>query len=388
VTLFSENIFYFSDHSNEIVECDSCGVSVHEACYGIQEGGSIASNASAASTEPWFCEPCMAGVHQPHCEVCPNIGGIYKETDVGNWVHLVCALYIPQVSFFDPERITRATRKSVPKLIRTQWGIDEIFDKISYRKGASVIRMLHSVLGEEVFTKGIRVYMQTYKYSNACTQDLWDSLRSVSEVDCWINNVGFPIIKVSLQSRIHDEVVMVTQERFSAAHKCNDGLLWHVPVSASIQAATEGDEVPSIITLPTVVLTERSLELPIPAGVKFSVSKGSFVKSVTRKSVPKLIRTQWGIVESHKNDSGEKSVTGKPLLYWPGLKNEKKWTKLKQFKRESQGLQYKSRFLCMETCYNSYEAMSPHHNLARYCIKASCPEQKEENIHQVRSSSH
>ena len=82
---------------------------MHEACYGIQEGGSIASNASAASTEPWFCEPCMAGVHQPHCEVCPNIGGIYKETDVGNWVHLVCALYIPQISFFDPERITRAT---------------------------------------------------------------------------------------------------------------------------------------------------------------------------------------------------------------------------------------------------------------------------------------
>ena len=58
--------------------------------------------------------------------------------------------------------------------------IDEIFDKISYRKGASVIRMLHSVLGEETFTRGIRVYMQTYKYNNACTQDLWNSLRFVS----------------------------------------------------------------------------------------------------------------------------------------------------------------------------------------------------------------
>ena len=50
--------------------------------------------------------------------------------------------------------------------------------------------------------------------------------------------------------------------------------------------------------------------------------------------------------------------------------------------------QYKARFMCMESCYNSYEAMSPHHNLARYCIKASCPEQKEESIHQVRSCSH
>lgn len=65
---------------------------------------------------------------------------------------------------------------------------------------------------------------------------------------------------------------------------------------------------------------------------------------VTRKSVPKLIKDPVGlirdirtIVESHKNDSGEKSVNGKSLCFWPGLKNEKKWTKLKQLKRESQG---------------------------------------------------
>ena len=64
---------------------------------------------------------------------------------------------------------------------------------------------------------------------------------------------------------------------------------------------------------------------------------------VTRKSVPKLIKDPVGlirdirtIVESHKNDSGEKSVNGKSLCFWPGLKNEK-WTKLKQLKRESQG---------------------------------------------------
>ena len=100
-----------SDHTNEIVECDGCGVAVHEACYGIQEmaGGSINSNASSACTEPWFCEPCMAGVSNPHCEVCPNVGGIYKETDTGSWIHLVCGLYIPQISFFDQERITRPT---------------------------------------------------------------------------------------------------------------------------------------------------------------------------------------------------------------------------------------------------------------------------------------
>ena len=29
---------------------------------------------------------------------------IVKETDVGTWIHLVCALYTPNISFFDPER--------------------------------------------------------------------------------------------------------------------------------------------------------------------------------------------------------------------------------------------------------------------------------------------
>ena len=100
-----------SDHTNEIVECDGCGVSVHESCYGIQESGSITSNASSACTEPWFCEPCMAGLgpESPQCELCPNVGGIYKQTDTGSWIHLVCGLYIPHVSFFDQERITRPT---------------------------------------------------------------------------------------------------------------------------------------------------------------------------------------------------------------------------------------------------------------------------------------
>ena len=61
---------------------------------------------------------------------------------------------------------------------------------------------------------------------------------------------------------------------------------------------------------------------------------------VTRKSVPKLIKDPVGlirhirnIVESHKNDSGGKSVNGKSLCFWPGLKNEKKCTKLKHLKR-------------------------------------------------------
>lgn len=99
-----------SSDANEIVECDGCGISVHEGCYGIIESGSIASTVSEASTEPWFCEPCHAGLKiAPNCDLCPCEGGIFKETDVGRWVHLVCALYMPGVAFGLPDRLTCIT---------------------------------------------------------------------------------------------------------------------------------------------------------------------------------------------------------------------------------------------------------------------------------------
>lgn len=74
-----------SQSEDEIVECDACGISVHEMCYGItaDDAESIHSNASSASTEPWFCDPCKAGVKNPNCELCPNSNGIYKITDNG-----------------------------------------------------------------------------------------------------------------------------------------------------------------------------------------------------------------------------------------------------------------------------------------------------------------
>ena len=114
-----------SNDVNEIVECDGCGISVHEACYGIvgaaddHEQDDV-STVSSASTEPWFCEPCRAGLTTPPpCELCPNVGGIYKRTDVGRWVHLVCALYTPGVAFAEPDRVACVT---VFEMSYTQFG--------------------------------------------------------------------------------------------------------------------------------------------------------------------------------------------------------------------------------------------------------------------------
>ncbi|GAB9472089.1 hypothetical protein Gpo141_00009280, partial [Globisporangium polare] len=43
---------------------------------------------------------------------------------------------------------------------------DEIFDTISYNKGASVVRMLSEFLGREVFYKGVSAYLVKFSYKN------------------------------------------------------------------------------------------------------------------------------------------------------------------------------------------------------------------------------
>merc|ERR1719273_2743478 len=45
--------------------------------------------------------------------------------------------------------------------------VDEIFDNISYNKGASVIRMLHDYIGNDAFKQGMKHYLTTHSYKNA-----------------------------------------------------------------------------------------------------------------------------------------------------------------------------------------------------------------------------
>ncbi|XP_064646003.1 aminopeptidase N-like isoform X2 [Lineus longissimus] len=86
--------------------------------------------------------------------------------------------------------------------------INEIFDRISYAKGASVIRMMNFFLGESTFKKGVTNYLNANKYANAFHLELFDSLTQAALADnvnvnvtkvmnTWILQMGFPVITVT-----------------------------------------------------------------------------------------------------------------------------------------------------------------------------------------------
>lgn len=114
--------------------------------------------------------------------------------------------------------------------------ISEIFDKVSYAKGASVLRMLWQYLGEKDFQNGLSHYLKHYAYSNARTEDLWQALEEVSGkpvkkvMKNWTAKSGHPLIKVEITGKR----LRLTQSRFfsSAISKTEvkDQTIWAIPL--------------------------------------------------------------------------------------------------------------------------------------------------------------
>jgi aminopeptidase N len=58
--------------------------------------------------------------------------------------------------------------------------IQQIFDAISYSKGASVLKMLSNMIGEKTFLHGVSLYLKSHTYGNARTADLWAGISEAS----------------------------------------------------------------------------------------------------------------------------------------------------------------------------------------------------------------
>ncbi len=95
--------------------------------------------------------------------------------------------------------------------------INEIFDRISYEKGASILSMFEHFVGEDAFRKGINKYLNKFIYSNATTEDLLKAIQEESNkkefvefAKYWISKEGYPILLVNKE----DNVFKIKQKRF------------------------------------------------------------------------------------------------------------------------------------------------------------------------------
>lgn len=139
--------------------------------------------------------------------------------------------------------------------------IDQLFDAISYLKGASAILMLSSYLGTERFLAGVAQYLNNHQYANATTHDLWLAVGAVTGepvaamMQLWITKIGFPVLSVTQ----HGDTVHLKQLRFlngGGATPAEDETLWWVPLNVRLDAATAWPD----------ALATREASAPAPLG--------------------------------------------------------------------------------------------------------------------------
>ena len=120
--------------------------------------------------------------------------------------------------------------------------ISEIFDRVSYSKGASVLRMLWKYLGESDFQKGLQIYLKKHAYGNAQTEDLWTALEEVSGKPVgkimanWTSKPGHPLINI--KEKVKSKKLELTQSRFFSSpvskKQSEDNTIWSIPFDGNL----------------------------------------------------------------------------------------------------------------------------------------------------------
>lgn len=122
--------------------------------------------------------------------------------------------------------------------------ISEMFNTISYSKGAAIVRMLSEFLSEPVFARGLSSYLNTFAFGNTVYTDLWDHLQQAVEntpglqiphtvhdiMNRWTLQMGFPVVTVDTRTG------RITQKHFlldpdSVVDRPSEfNYIWFVPI--------------------------------------------------------------------------------------------------------------------------------------------------------------
>ncbi|XP_030370506.1 glutamyl aminopeptidase isoform X2 [Scaptodrosophila lebanonensis] len=145
-----------------------------------------------------------------------------------------------------------ATLASHPivKSIESPAEITEYFDTITYSKGASLVRMLENLVGEDKFKSGTTRYLTNHYFGSATTDDYLTAIEE-EELDfdvklimqTWTEQMGLPVIEVEKNGNSY----RLTQKRFLANKDDYDiepeqssfNYRWSIPVTYTTSASAE-----------------------------------------------------------------------------------------------------------------------------------------------------
>ena len=152
---------------------------------------------------------------------------------------------------------------SVVQDVQTVEQANQAFDAISYSKGESVLSMLETFAGPDVWRSGIRSYIHNHAYRNTKTEDLWSAMEGAGAKGLatiardFTTQPGVPLIEVGPSQCVGGQTMAtILQSQFSNDRRSEVAarpLSWHVPVRTSAGGAVS-----------QVVTGGRNTQLTVP----------------------------------------------------------------------------------------------------------------------------
>jgi alanyl aminopeptidase len=135
--------------------------------------------------------------------------------------------------------------RQIRQPIESKNDIENAFDGITYQKGAAVIRMFESWMGETEFQKGIHAYLTRYSYRNARANDFLDAVGGAARPGLtkafatFLDQPGIPEISASLECGAGRPRVRLNQSRYLPIGSAGSGnQLWRTPVCVRYPGAS------------------------------------------------------------------------------------------------------------------------------------------------------
>ncbi len=110
------------------------------------------------------------------------------------------------------EETRRYTRPTVYRVYRYP---EELFDRHVYERGALILNMLMNLLGEDIFRKAVKKFLNRYRFQNVDTEDLRKTFEEVSGEDLdwffetFVYNAGHMELEVSVEPLEDQQAVRI-----------------------------------------------------------------------------------------------------------------------------------------------------------------------------------
>lgn len=134
-----------------------------------------------------------------------------------------------------------ASTRSIRQPIESENDISNAFDGITYQKGASVIRMFESWVGEKQFQAGVKSYLTRYRFGNATANDFLDAIAADGKpqltraFSTFLDQPGFPEISVELKCDGAPRVALRQKRYAPIGSEGAKPESWQVPVCLRYQ---------------------------------------------------------------------------------------------------------------------------------------------------------